>query len=39
MYGLRLDNEESEEMSEAINQLIDDKKFRDKLSNKSKMYI
>ena len=39
MYGVRLANEESEEMSNAINKLIEDKLFRSKLSNKSKIYI
>ena len=39
MYGVRLTTEESEEMSNAINKLIEDKGFRSKLGNKSKIYI
>ena len=38
-YGIRLASEDSEEMSNAIIKIIEDKKFRYSLSNKGKMYI
>ena len=39
IYGLRLGSEESEEMSNAINKLIENKELMYKLSKKSKIYI
>ena len=38
-YGIRLASEDSEEMSNAIIKIIEDKKLRYSLSNKGKMYI
>ena len=38
-YGIRLASEDSEEMSNAIIKVIEDKKLRSGLSNKGKIYI